>query len=84
MHGIPLYFKEFTKEKGRYLSTEEKWHLLGQDIIFTYSFFFFALCHYVFDALRDLVTFVQYKKRQKHPWRSFTLSKLAGFRLVLY
>ena len=22
------------------------------------------------DALRDLVPFVQYKKREKHPWRS--------------
>ena len=29
-------------------------------------------------ALRDLVPFVQFKKREKHPWRSVTLSKLAG------
>ena len=25
------------------------------------------------DALRDLVPFVQFKKREKHPWRSGTL-----------
>ena len=30
------------------------------------------------DALRDLVPFVQFKKRQKHPWRSDkTLLKVA-------
>ena len=30
------------------------------------------------DALRDLVPFVQFKKREKHPWRSVTFSKIAG------
>ena len=35
-------------------------------------------------ALRDLVPFVQFKKREKHPWRSFTLSEVAGFSLQLY
>ena len=29
------------------------------------------------DALRDLVPFVQFKKRKKHPCRSVTLSKVA-------
>ena len=29
--------------------------------------------NYIFDALRDLVPFVQYKKHEKHPWRSFRL-----------
>ena len=32
----------------------------------------------VCDALRDLVPFVQFKKREKHPWRSVTFSKVAG------
>ena len=27
----------------------------------------------MYGALRDLVPFVQYKKSEKHPWRSFTL-----------
>ena len=33
---------------------------------------------YKCDALRDLVPFVQIKKREKHPWRSITISKVAG------
>ena len=31
------------------------------------------------DALRDLVPFVEFKKREIHPWRSVTFSKVAGF-----
>ena len=31
------------------------------------------------DALRDLVTLVQFKKREKRPWRSVNFSKVAGF-----
>ena len=31
-------------------------------------------------ALRDLVPFVQLKKREKHPWRSVNFSKVAGFK----
>ena len=30
------------------------------------------------DALRDLVAFVQFKRREKHPWRSVNFSKVAG------
>ena len=30
------------------------------------------------DALRDLVPFVQFKKREKYPWRSVTFSKHEG------
>ena len=30
-------------------------------------------------ALRDLVPSVQFKKREKHQWRSVTFSKVAGF-----
>ena len=32
-------------------------------------------------ALRDLVVFVQFEKREKHPWRNFTFSKVADFSL---
>ena len=28
------------------------------------------------NVLRDLVPFVQFKKREKHPWRSVTFSKV--------
>ena len=34
--------------------------------------------HLICDALRDLVPFVQFKKREKHPWRSVNFSKVAG------
>ena len=37
------------------------------------SYLFKSLC----DALRDLVPFIQFKKREKHPWRSVTFSKVA-------
>ena len=30
-------------------------------------------------ALLDLVPFVQFKKRGKHPWRSVNFSKVSGF-----
>ena len=36
------------------------------------------------DSLRDLVPFVQFKKREKHPWRSVTLTKFAGFSVEFY
>ena len=32
-------------------------------------------------ALCDLVPFAQFKKREKHPWRSVNFSKVAGFNL---
>ena len=34
---------------------------------------------HICDALRDLVPFVQFKKREKYPWRSITFSKVVGF-----
>ena len=30
-------------------------------------------------VLRDLVPFVEFKKREKHSWRSVNFSKVAGF-----
>ena len=35
-------------------------------------------------ALRDLVVFAQFKKREKHPWNSVNFTKVAGFSLQLY
>ena len=34
---------------------------------------------YICDALRDFVSFVQFKKLEKHPWRSVTFIKVSGF-----
>ena len=39
---------------------------------------------YVCDALRDLLPFAQFKKREKHPWRSVTFSKVAVLSLQPY
>ena len=33
----------------------------------------------MFRALRNLVPFVQFKKRDKYPWRSVNFNKVAGF-----
>ena len=33
---------------------------------------------FICGALRDLVPFVQFKKREKHPWRSVNFNKVAG------
>ena len=35
------------------------------------------LPEYICDALRDLVLFVQFKKREKPPWSSVDFSKVA-------
>ena len=32
----------------------------------------------IFDALRDLVPFVQLQNHEKHPWKSVTLNKVAS------
>ena len=32
----------------------------------------------LFDTLSDMVSFVQFKKRERFPWRSVTFSKVAG------
>ena len=34
---------------------------------------------FISDILCDLISFVQFKKREKHPWRSVTFSKVAGY-----
>ena len=37
----------------------------------------FVLYFFKCDVLLDLVPFVQFKKREKHPWRNVTFSKNA-------
>ena len=39
----------------------------------------FIIHFFLCGALTDLVPFAQFKKREKHPWRSVTFSKVAGF-----
>ena len=45
---------------------------------------FSRTCFNIWDALRDLIPFVQFRKREKHPWRSVTFSKVADLKLQLY
>ena len=44
----------------------------------------FFISEIICDLLRDLVPFVQFKKREEYSWRSVTFSKVAGFSLQLY
>ena len=37
----------------------------------------------IYDALRDLVLFVEFKIREKHPWRSVYFSKVSDVSLQL-
>ena len=39
---------------------------------------------HICDALHDFVLFVQFRKRDKDPWRNVTFSKVAGFSLQHY
>ena len=44
------------------------------------SYIFKSIClsilSIICDALHDLVPFAQFKKREKHPWKSVTFSKV--------
>ena len=37
---------------------------------------------HIFDALRDLVPFVQFNKLLKHPWKSVTFSKVVACNFI--
>ena len=41
-----------------------------------YKFPLISIC----GALRDFVPFVQFKKREKYPWRNVNFSKVTGFK----
>ena len=44
----------------------------------------FRILRNICDVLRNLVAFVQFKKHEKHPWRSVNFSKVGGFSLHKY
>ena len=50
--------------------------------IYFLGFYFFKGLLFNSGALCDVVPFVQFKKREEHPWRSVTFSKVTGFRLL--
>ena len=43
-----------------------------------------SLSIHICDVLHDLVPFVQFRKRKKHPWRSVTFSKVAFNEQVMF
>ena len=47
-----------------------------------YLLLFFVMFLIIEDALGDLVPLVQFKKREKHPWRSDTFTKSNFFEIV--
>ena len=51
--------------------------------LFTIYFFPNKCSLFKRDALRNLVPFVQFKKREKHPWMSVTFSKLLAISLIV-
>ena len=53
-------------------------YLFVEKIFFLYGFKSYRNSRKLCDVLPDLVPFVQYKKRKKHPWRSVTFTKVAG------
>ena len=57
------------------LSTFDVHHMMTQSgILILRDVVYRKIC----DALRDLVPFVEFKKREKHPSKSVTFSKVAG------
>ena len=48
-------------------------------IILEFCFEELFLSHIYYDALRDFVPFVLFKKREKHSWGSVTFSKACNF-----
>ena len=65
-----LIVRVWHKNSKAFIMTLQTWTLVRQA----------KLC----GALRDLVPFVQFKKRKKHPWRSVNFSKVAGWSVQVY
>ena len=77
---IHLYQLAFETSKIQYAFTymvqkSAPSHLMKYCVLMAVLFEYITIC----DVLRDLVPFVQFKKREKHPWRAVTFSKVAGF-----
>ena len=64
----------------------------GRSIFLSHTCFFWAwfwnqtlhahVLSFICDVLCDLVSIVQFKKCEKHPWRSVTFSKVAGSKIM--
>ena len=54
-------------------------HIWKIDHLWSFNFQICSSHHNICDALRNLVPFVQFKKREIHPWRCVTFRKVAGY-----
>ena len=64
-------YSRFLKVMNIYSNFPNTWNICWNlaiiiDLLLSYTLWFLIL---ICDALRDLVPFVQFKKREKHPWR---------------
>ena len=60
---------------GKIPETNERLNKSTRMLFWARSFVDVNVCH----VLRDLVQFIQFKKREKHQWKSITFSKVAGY-----
>ena len=61
-----------------WLSPLQGWDNLTMTFLGKFGYIMYVYKLRICDALRDFVPFVQFKKREKHPWRSVTFNKVAG------
>ena len=73
LNKIGQRLRTLNYEKKMVQSPDDNINLITCSLI--YNLHVISVC----DAFRDLVSFVQFKKREKHPCRSVTLSKVASF-----
>ena len=70
------YGSEFAHLTERDINHWERKHTMYSANLFQY--YWIPYKSYIWDAFRDLMLFVQFKKREKHPWRNVNLSKVAS------
>ena len=69
--NVPQMFKCFLKGSKRYGLNSFFYVLIFQNNAATHT-------NAIWDAFPNLVPFIQFKKREKHPWKSVTFSKVPG------
>ena len=77
---MSVFFNYRYEEKNSHL--EKMSCILIKDVGYQITFLVsFLQSTRICDVLRDLVSFVQFKKREKHPWWSVIFSKITGSKL---
>ena len=83
-----LVLRNFAKFTGKHLCQSCKPHqLYWLWLNFIRLIVIFTQCiilRNIYDALRDLLPFLQFKKREKHPWRAVAFSNFAKINTPLW